>query len=103
MQPLVTKAGLSHLKGEAKQFQIKVINAVSKDIERSNAPGQGLTLSAPSGVNIGVMEKDLEAMNILWNTLRQAMAEKERKDCFNPEIMDGFQRLHIAILEDCFF
>ena len=31
------------------------------------------------------MEKDLEAMNILWNTLRQAMAEKERKNCFNPE------------------
>ena len=44
-----------------------------------------MILSAPSGVNIGVMEKDLEAMNILWNTLKQAMAEKERKDSFNPE------------------
>ena len=25
------------------------------------------------------MEKDLEAMNDLWNTLKQAMAERERK------------------------
>ena len=72
---------------EFKQFQIKVVNAVSKDVEKSNGPGQGLIQSAPSGVNIGVMEKDLEAMNILWNTLRQAMTEKERKNCFNPENM----------------
>ena len=35
--------------GEAKQFQIKVINAVSKGIERSNGPGQRLIISAPSG------------------------------------------------------
>ena len=64
---------------EFKQFQIKVVNAVSKEVEKSNRSGQGLIQSAASGVNTSVMEKDLEAMNDLWNSLKQAMAERERK------------------------
>eukprot|EP00090_Calanus_glacialis_P003456 TRINITY_DN1255_c0_g1_i12.p1 TRINITY_DN1255_c0_g1~~TRINITY_DN1255_c0_g1_i12.p1 ORF type:complete len:5152 (+),score=1465.32 TRINITY_DN1255_c0_g1_i12:61-15516(+) len=64
---------------EFKQFQVKVVNAVSKEVEKSNRSGQGLIQSAASGVNTGVMEKDLEAMNDLWNSLKQAMAERERK------------------------
>ena len=61
-------------------------------MRKCNGPGPGLSQSTPSGVNIAVMKKDLEALNTLWNTLKQAMAE-----------MDGFQRLHIAIHEEDFF
>eukprot|EP00092_Neocalanus_flemingeri_P021691 GFUD01023529.1.p1 GENE.GFUD01023529.1~~GFUD01023529.1.p1 ORF type:complete len:5553 (+),score=1484.06 GFUD01023529.1:557-17215(+) len=64
---------------EFKQFQVKVVSAVSKEVEKSNRSGQGLIQSAASGVNTGVMEKDLEAMNDLWNSLKQALAERERK------------------------
>merc|ERR1712228_1052602 len=64
---------------EFKQFQIKVVNAVSKEVEKSNRSGQGLIQSAASGVNTNVMEKDLEKMNDLWNSLKQSLAERERK------------------------
>merc|ERR1719210_1810572 len=62
-----------------KQFQVKIVAAVSKEVEKSNRSGQGLIQSAASGVNTGVMEKDLETMNELWNSLKQALAERERK------------------------
>ena len=38
-----------------------------------------LIQSVSSGVNTSVMEKDLEAMNDLWNSLKQSLAERERK------------------------
>merc|ERR1719210_2353125 len=62
-----------------KQFQVKVVNAVSKEVEKCNRSGQGLIQSAASGVNTNGMEKDLESMNELWNSLKQALAERERK------------------------
>merc|ERR1719210_2861769 len=62
-----------------KQFQVKIVAAVSKEVEKSNRSGQGLIQSAASGVNTSVMEKDLETMNELWNSLKQALAERERK------------------------
>ena len=64
---------------EFKQFQLKIVNVVSKEVDKSNRSGQGLIQSAASGVNTGIMEKDLEAMNDLWNSLKQALAERERK------------------------
>merc|ERR1719297_580498 len=62
-----------------KQFQVKIVTAVSKEVDKSNRSGQGLIQSAASGVNTSVMEKDLETMNELWNSLKQALAERERK------------------------
>ena len=62
-----------------KQFQVKVVAAVGKDVDKSNKSGQGLIQSAASGVNTNVMETDLEKMNDLWNSLKQALAERERK------------------------
>merc|ERR1719225_1084641 len=62
-----------------KQFQMKVVNAVAKEVEKCNRSGQGLIQSAASGVNTGVMENDLETMNDLWNSLKQSLAERERK------------------------
>merc|ERR550517_2092724 len=62
-----------------KQFQIKVVAAVGKEVDKSNKSGQGLIQSAASGVNTSVMEKDLETMNDLWNSLKQSLAERERK------------------------
>ena len=52
---------------------------MSKEIEQSYISGQGLIQSALSGVNTGVMEKDLGAMNDLWNSLKQAVAERGNK------------------------
>merc|ERR1719232_2579582 len=62
-----------------KQFQVKIVAAVSKEVEKSNRSGQGLIQSAASGVNTNAMEGDLEKMNDLWNSLKQALAERERK------------------------
>ena len=62
-----------------KQFQAKVVSAVGKEVDKSNRSGQGLIQSAASGVNTSGMENDLEKMNELWNSLKQALAERERK------------------------
>jgi dystonin len=64
---------------EIKQFQRRVVEAVGKDVEKNNRGGQGLIQSAASGVNTSQMEKDLEKMNDLWNSLKQAVADRERK------------------------
>merc|ERR1712106_1266995 len=64
---------------EFKQFQMRIVSVVSKSVEKSNRSGQGLIQSAASGVNTTIMEKDLEAMNELWNSLKQSLAERERK------------------------
>ena len=62
-----------------KQFQAKVVSAVGKEVEKSNRSGQGLIQTAASGVNTNGIESDLEKMNELWNSLKQAIAERERK------------------------
>ena len=62
-----------------KQFQSKIVSAVGKEVDKSNRGGQGLIQSAASGVNTSGMENDLEKMNELWNSLKQALAERERK------------------------
>jgi len=62
-----------------KQFQTKVVSAVGKEVDKSNRSGQGLIQSAASGVNTGGIESDLEKMNELFNSLKQSLAERERK------------------------
>ena len=62
-----------------KQFQKRVVDAVGKEVDKTNRGGQGLIQSAASGVNTGIMEKDLEKMNDLWNSLKSAIADRERK------------------------
>ena len=64
---------------EFKQFQRRVIEPVGKEVEKTNRGGQGLIQSASSGVNTSVMEKDLENMNDLWNNLKSALADRERR------------------------
>lgn len=64
---------------EFKNFQRRVVEAVGKDVERTNRNGQGLIQSAASGVNTSQMEKDLEKMNDLWNSLKQSIADRVRK------------------------
>merc|ERR1719264_1594624 len=49
------------------------------EVEKCNRGGQGLIQSSASGVNTSAMEGDLEKMNELWNSLKQALAERERK------------------------
>jgi dystonin len=64
---------------EFRQFQRRVVEAVGKEVEKTNREGQGLIQSAASGVNTSQMERDLEKLNDLWNSLKQAVAERERK------------------------
>ena len=64
---------------EFKQFQRRVIEPVGKEVEKTNRGGQGLIQSASSGVNTSGMEKDLENMNDLWNNLKSALADRERR------------------------
>ena len=64
---------------EFKQFQRRVVEAVGKEVEKCNRNGQGLIQSAASNVNTSQMEKDLEKMNELWNSLKQSVADRERK------------------------
>merc|ERR1719188_1512758 len=64
---------------EFKQFQRRVVESVGKEVEKCNRNGQGLIQSAASNVNTSQMEKDLEKMNELWNSLKQSVADRERK------------------------
>merc|ERR1719394_1512986 len=62
-----------------KQFQRRVVEAVGKEVEKTNRSGQGLIQSAASGVNTSIIEEDLEKMNELWNTLKQNIADREKR------------------------
>ena len=64
---------------EFKNFQKRVVEAVGKEVEKTNRGGQGLIQSAASGVNTSGIEKDLEKMNELWNSLKSAIADRERR------------------------
>ena len=64
---------------EFKNFQKQVVDAVGKEVEKTNRGGQGLIQSAASGVNTATLEKDLEKMNDLWNGLKKSMADREKK------------------------
>jgi hypothetical protein len=64
---------------EFKNFQKKVVEAVGKEVDKTNRGGQGLIQSASSGVNTSGIENDLEKMNELWNTLKQNMADREKR------------------------
>ena len=64
---------------EFKQFQRRVVEAVGKEVEKTNRSGQGLIQSAASGVNTSGIETDLEKMNDLWNSLKQKIADRERR------------------------
>lgn len=62
-----------------KNFQRKVVEAVGKEVDKTNRSGQGLIQSAASGVNTSILEEDLEKMNELWNTLKQNIADREKR------------------------
>merc|ERR1719367_1888020 len=62
-----------------KQFQRRVVEAVGKEVEKTNRSGQGLIQSAASSVNTSIIEDDLEKMNELWNTLKQNIADREKR------------------------
>ncbi len=70
---------IKHQQDEFRQFQRRTVEIVGKEVEKTNREGQGLIQSAASGVNTTQMERDLERMNELWNALKQAVAERERK------------------------
>merc|ERR1719438_419270 len=72
-------AAIKQQQEQFKQFQRRVIEPVGKEVEKTNRGGQGLIQSAASGVNTSIMEADLEKMNSLWNSFKQALAERERK------------------------
>ena len=58
------------------KFQSSVAAAVGKELNNSNHTGHGLIQSAASGVNTGVMEKDLEKMNDGWKSLKHPLLTK---------------------------
>jgi len=64
---------------EFKNFQKQVVDVVGKEVDKTNKGGQGLIQSAASGVNTSILEKDLEKMNDLWNSLKKSMADREKK------------------------
>ncbi len=64
---------------EFRKFQRRVVEAVAKEVERTNREGQGLIQSAATGVNTSQIEKDLEKMNEMWNGLKQSVADRDRK------------------------
>ncbi|XP_059089195.1 microtubule-actin cross-linking factor 1-like isoform X2 [Tigriopus californicus] len=64
---------------EFKNFQRRVVEAVGKEVEKTNRNGQSLIQSAASGVNTSTIEQDLEKMNDLWNSLKQNIADRDRK------------------------
>merc|ERR1719278_2300529 len=63
----------------AEEKSFGAVGAVGKEVDKTNRGGQGLIQSAASGVNTSIMEKDLEKMNDLWNSLKSAIADRERK------------------------
>merc|ERR1719278_736483 len=63
----------------AEEKSFGAVDAVGKEVDKTNRGGQGLIQSAAPGVNTGIMEKDLEKLNDLWNSLKSAIADRERK------------------------
>merc|ERR1719367_2686496 len=72
-------ATIKRQQDDFKQFQRRVVEAVGKEVEKTNRSGQGLIQSAASGVNTSIIEEDLEKMNELWNTLKQNIADREKR------------------------
>ncbi|MCL4115460.1 UNVERIFIED_CONTAM: hypothetical protein GTU68_053574, partial [Idotea baltica] len=63
---------------EFKKFKAKRIESLGKLVSDCNKRGQGLIQSANSGVNTSGLEKDLEAMNNLWNSLKEMIVDREK-------------------------
>jgi len=64
---------------EVKKFQRGVVDPLGKEVEKTNKTGQGLIQTAASGVNTSGLEKDLEKLNDLWNTLKKNLSDREKK------------------------
>lgn len=63
---------------EFKKFKAKKIESLGKQVLDCNKKGQGLIQSAASGVNTSGLERDLESMNNLWNSLKEMMSDREK-------------------------
>lgn len=63
---------------EFKQFRTRRIDALGKQVSDCSKLGQGLIQTAHSEVNTNQLEKDIEALNALWNSLKDMIAERER-------------------------
>ncbi|XP_047739188.1 dystonin [Hyalella azteca] len=63
---------------EFKQFRARRIEALGKQVSECNKLGQGLVQSAHSTVDTSQLEKDLDALNAIWNSLKDMIAERER-------------------------
>merc|ERR1719367_2005777 len=72
-------ATIKRQQDDFKQFQRRVVEAVGKEVEKTNRSGQGLIQSAASGVNTSIIEEDLEKMNELWNRLKQNISDREKR------------------------
>ena len=62
---------------EFKEFCRRVVEAVGKEVDKTNQDGQKLIQNAAPGVNTSIMAKDLEKMNDLWNSLKDAIADRK--------------------------
>lgn len=63
---------------EFKRFKGKKIDALGKQVTECNKLGQGLIQSAASGVNTHDLEDDIDAMNDLWNKLKEMIGNREK-------------------------
>ena len=65
---------------EFKKSRDKMMNAVGKKVDKTNSDGHRLIQNAAPGVSgTSIMEKDLAVMNDLWNSLKSAIADRQRK------------------------
>ncbi|XP_031356417.1 dystonin isoform X4 [Photinus pyralis] len=62
-----------------KKFRAKSVEPLSKMVDDCNRIGQSLIQSASPGVNTTTLEKDLEKMNDLWNSLKEKINDRERR------------------------
>ncbi|XP_055691757.1 dystonin isoform X3 [Lutzomyia longipalpis] len=64
---------------EFKAFTRKTITPLNNDVVECNQLGQELIRSAHGGVSTQVLEKDLEKLNELWNSIKVKWNERERR------------------------
>lgn len=64
---------------EFRKFQSRYVEPVSGKVDEVNRLGQDLVRSAQGGVSTTLLEKDLERMMDIWNSLKEKMNDRERR------------------------
>ncbi|XP_060727867.1 dystonin isoform X10 [Tachysurus vachellii] len=59
-----------------KVFQKETIDSLQTQLQEVNCIGQGLIQNASKGTNTTALERDLEDINMRWNTLNKKVAER---------------------------